>query len=299
MKSTLVIGSTVVDVLLSLPHLPARGEDVNLTGVSHRIGGVAWNTAWALSLFEIPHILCSPLGTGTYGRMVEEHFAKEGITPFVKVREENGCCFCLVDDDGERTFLSRHGAEYLFSKKWMKHIDYAETDSIFISGIEVEDPTGGEIVDFVRDHPELKLFFAPGPRIMNISRDRMEKIFACHPILHLNEREATIFTRKNYVESAADDLMAKTQNTVVITLGSKGTWYRDKEDSFSGHTAAAFPAKVKDTIGAGDAHCGALIACLKQGKTLDEAVEIANKMGAAVVGVSGATLSKKEFSKIF
>ncbi|AEF80278.1 PfkB family carbohydrate kinase [Leadbettera azotonutricia] len=297
MKSTLVIGSTVVDVLLNLPHLPVRGEDINLQAVSHRIGGCAWNTAWMLRLFDIPHTLCSPVGTGMYGRFVEERFFKEGIKPFAKVPEENGCCFCLIEEDGERTFLSRHGAEYLFSKKWMNNIDYPGVDSIFICGIEVEDPTGSEIVDFVRDHPDLKLFFAPGPRIMNISSDRMEELFSCHPILHLNEREALLFTGKSYIESAADVLAAKTQNAIVVTLGDKGAWYMDKGES-KGHASAPFPAKVKDTIGAGDAHFGALIACLKQGKTLGEAVEIANRIGAAVVEVSGATLGREEFSKI-
>ncbi len=132
---------------------------------------------------------------------------------------------------------------------------------------------------------------------MNISRDRIGKLFSCHPVLHLNEREAILFTGKNDIESAADSLTAKTQNAVVITLGDKGAWYRDKDES-SGHIAAAFSAKVKDTIGAGDAHCGALIACLKQGKTLGEAVAIANKIGAAVVGVSGAALSREEYSSI-
>jgi sugar/nucleoside kinase (ribokinase family) len=233
-----------------------------------------------------------------YGRIVEEHFIKEGIKPFVKLPEENGCCFCLIEDDGERTFLSRHGAEYAFSKEWMKNIDYSTVDSIFVCGIVVEDPTGGEIVDFACDHPELKIFFAPGPRIMNISRDRIEKLFSCHPVLHLNEREALLFTGKNDIERAADVLAAKTHNVIVITLGDKGAWYKDKDEP-SGHIAAPFPAKVKDTIGAGDAHCGALIACLKQGRPLDEAVEIANRMGAAVVGVSGAALSREEYSSIF
>jgi sugar/nucleoside kinase (ribokinase family) len=135
--------------------------------------------------------------------------------------------------------------------------------------------------------------------MMNISKDRMEKLFSCHPILHLNEREALLFTGKNYIESAADVLTAKTKNAIVITLGDKGAWYRDKDGSFSGNFSSSFRAKVKDTIGAGDAHCGALIAGFKQGKTLGEAVEIANRMGAAVVEVSGAMLSREEFSRIF
>jgi len=47
---------------------------------------------------------------------------------------------------------------------------------------------------------------------------------------------------------------------------------------------------VIDTVGAGDAHCGALIACLKAGMNLEEACREANRIGAAVVGIKGAVL---------
>jgi len=40
---------------------------------------------------------------------------------------------------------------------------------------------------------------------------------------------------------------------------------------------------VRDTIGAGDAHCGAFIASLKQGKSLKEACTAANKMAARFI----------------
>jgi sugar/nucleoside kinase (ribokinase family) len=220
--------------------------------------------------------------------MVREFLEAEGITPCVSVEEENGCCYCLVEPDGERTFLSHHGAEYLFSRSWMKNIDYSQVDSIFICGIEVEDPTGGEIVDFVWEHPQPELYFAPGPRIMHIARERMEKIFARHPVLHLNGTEALAFAARLAsapapgVEAAAEILAAHTGNTVVITLGEKGCYYREKETAQSGFVPGC-AAAARNTVGAGDAHCGALIACLKQGKSLQESCEIANKAGAAAV----------------
>ncbi|MDR1636192.1 MAG: PfkB family carbohydrate kinase [Treponema sp.] len=293
MKQTLVIGSTVVDVVLSLPRLPRRGEDINIGPSVCRLGGCAYNVFKTLRLFQSPAQLCSPVGSGIYGRMVEEGLAREGIEPFVRLEAENGCCYCLVEADGERSFLSWHGAEYLFSRSWMKKPDYSRIDSVFICGIEVEEPSGDELVEFVLEHPELDLYFAPGPRITRIPRRRVERLLARRganggPFLHLNEAEAAAFSGKNDVATAAEVLAKMTGNGLVITLGERGCYCREK-DADAGFFVPGAAARVIDTVGAGDAHCGALIAGFKQGRGLREACGIANKIGAAVVGMHGTT----------
>jgi sugar/nucleoside kinase (ribokinase family) len=295
MKQTLVIGSTVIDVLLTVPRLPRRGEDLNISASACRMGGCAYNVYKTLRLFGSPALLCSPVGGGVYGRMVEERLAGEGLSPFVKLEAENGCCYCLIEEDGERSFLSLHGAEYLFSRTWMEGLDYSRTDSAFICGIEVEDPTGSEIVDFVYERPQLELYFAPGPRITRIGKDRMARLLARRdsrgdgPILHLNETEALEFSGRDTTEGAADFLFQRTENRLVITLGARGCYCRDKN---GGAFVPGLPARPVDTVGAGDAHCGAIIACLKQGMDLRAACERANAVGAAVVEVPGANLDR-------
>jgi len=289
---TLVIGSTVVDVLIYLPAIPARGEDINIAAPSYRIGGCAYNVYKALKLYDSPALLCSPCGAGIYGSMVREYLSKEGIIPFISLEEENGCCFCLVEPDGERSFLSHHGAEYLFSRSWMNSIDYSQVSGIYISGLEVEDPSGEEIVDFVYAHPELDLYFAPGPRITHISSERMNLLLSRRdrngkgPLLHLNEKEALEFSGKGRVEEAALFIAGKTGNHVVVTLGKRGCYCvkitilgQDGQGKF----IPGIPIQAGDTVGAGDTHCGSLIACLKNGMDLEDACLEANKAGAARV----------------
>ena len=297
MKKTLVIGSTVVDVYLNIPNLPRKGEDVNIKASEYRIGGCAYNVYKTLELLKSPALLCSPAGIGVYGRMVREQFHREGLRPIVSLETGNGCCYCLIEPDGERTFLSHHGAEYLFSRSWMQNIDYSLFDSIFICGIDVEEPTGNEIVEFVREHPELALYFSPGPRIMHIESEKMEGLLCrrdndCRgPILHLNDLEAMNFSKKTCVEEAAEFLAKKTNNSVVVTLGDRGCFYLNEEGA-KGSFIPGFPAVVVDTVGSGDAHCGALIACLKEGMDPEEACLKANRIGAAVVGIKGAVLDE-------
>jgi len=299
MKQTLIIGSTVVDVLLSVPSIPRRGEDINITNADYRIGGCAYNVYRILKLFESPALLCSPVGQGTFGQIVKKHFEEEGFLPFMSLEEENGCCYCLVEPDGERSFLSHHGAEYLFSRSWMKNIDFSKTGDVFVCGLEIEEKTGGEIIDFVYEHPELELFFAPGPRIREIQPEKMERLLCRRdikgrgPFLHLNEIEALLYTGKRVLAEAAEFLVKKTENSLVITLGERGCYCLEKNWPL-GRFVPAFPVKVVDTIGAGDAHCGALIASLKKGMSLEDACVQANRMGAAAVGNVGALRSLAE-----
>jgi sugar/nucleoside kinase (ribokinase family) len=227
--------------------------------------------------------------------MVKKHLEEEGMEAFVNLEEENGCCYCLVEPDGERSFLSLHGAEYRFSRSWMKDIDYSQTGGVFICGLEIEEPTGDEIIDFVYEHPELELYFAPGPRIKQIQKEKMERLFNRRdrknngPLIHLNQTEAYRFTGKRTLEKAALFLAEKTGNSLVITLGRRGCYCLEKTRR-EGRYVQGFPAKVIDTVGAGDAHCGALIACMKEGMGLEEACLIANRIGAAAVGIKGAVL---------
>jgi sugar/nucleoside kinase (ribokinase family) len=277
MKQILLIGSTVVDVLIRVPRLPGRGDDVNISASSMRLGGCAFNTAMALQKFGVPHLLCSPVGRGVYGEFVAEQLAALGRKVFIRLEEENGCCYCLVEPDGERSFLSLHGAEYRFQRTWMDEVDLNAADSVFVCGLELEEPTGEEIVEFVCAQPHLALYLAPGPRIMEIPQARMERLLDRQPVLHLNRREAMLFTGAANAEAAGALLHRRTGRLVVLTCGAEGAW------RFSDGSGEFFPSPVVaavNTTGAGDAHCGALIACLKQGRPIREAMLAANQCGA-------------------
>ena len=51
-----------------------------------------------------------------------------------------------------------------------------------------------------------------------------------------------------------------------------------------------------DTIGAGDAHAGAVMLGLSRGMTLADAAALANRVCAKVVETEGATLSDEDFA---
>ena len=283
MKKTLIIGSTVVDVIIGVDKLPTTQEDTHTTSHKMNLGGCAYNVSEIFRQSKTPYLLASPVGSGAYGEFVKNKLTEKNIPIFVKTPE--------ID----------HGAEYLFSKEWFTNIDINDFDSVYICGLEVEEKTGENLVAWLEEiaYYKLQIFFAPGPRLTKIEEKLINRIFALNPIIHLNEKEAFEFSGENQIEKAAMYIFSKTQNSVVITLGEKGalSFTKNQCDIVPAFQNQLFP-KVIDTIGAGDSHIGTLICSLKRGKTLKEACEIANIVSSAVVGVSGANLLDSEFNKL-
>ena len=297
MKKIFVIGSTVADIIINVDYLPTTAQDVHLKSQSMSLGGCAHNVSDMIRHFGAPYILFSPIGTGIYGDFVRKELAAKGITsPVPTPNQANGCCYCFVEEHGERTFIVDHGAEYLFYKEWFDALDVSELSCVYICGLEIEDKTGSTIVDFL-ETSGLPVFFAPGPRIHMIPDSLMKRIFALHPILHLNEDEVCRYTGKSTIEDAAAALHALTGNTLIVTNGDNGAFYYDQSGLH--HVPGVTCPQVIDTIGAGDSHCGATIAGLAMGLSTEEAIKKANIAAAAVVGTKGALLSDEDFDALF
>lgn len=296
MENTLVIGSTVVDVIVSLSHVPEKGEDVNIYGQTMALGGCAYNVSDTIRHFGVPYILFSPTGTGIYADYIRQHLEPLNVkSPIPAPAEPNGCCYCLVDDSGERTFICNRGTEYHFKPQWFDLLDESTIDSAYLCGLEVEEADNECIIDYLEKHPELTIFFAPGPHFAQLSQSFVARLFALSPIVHVSEPEITAFCNESDVEIAAKDLFDKTKNPVIVTLGSKGTYYYSGKES--GYVPAVKCTQV-DAIGAGDSHIGAIISRLKLGDSLPEAIRKANMVAAAVVQYPGAQLPDEIFNQI-
>ena len=297
MKKIFVIGSTVVDMIINVDHLPTTKADIHISSQTASMGGCAYNVSDTIRNFGTPSVLFSPVGSGIYGDFVRNGLRKKGlISPIPPVDMDNGCCYCFVEESGERTFVSYHGAEYLIQSEWLEEIDMEDVHSVYICGLEIEETTGENIVKWLEKHPQLPVFFAPGPRIMKIEPALLDRLYKLNPIMHLNDDEIKEYFNTEDVESAMYKMYDLTQNTVIVTLGSKGAaWY----DGVVLQNAPAVKVEsVVDTIGAGDSHVGAVMAGLYNGKTMAQAIADANKVAAAVVGVKGALLTQEEFDAV-
>lgn len=295
-KQIAFIGSSVADVIIKLPHLPKHQEDINIGTQTLSLGGCAFNAAWMCRLLHIEPLLFSPIGTGIYGDFVRKQYKKHGITILLEAEEENGCCYCLVEPNGERTFLSYHGAEYRFQKEWFSLLDSYDITTVYVCGLELEEPSGIHILNYLCTHKGLRIYFAPGPRFAKLLTTHIDTLFSLHCILHLNEEEACTFTGCQTAAQAAKALYDRTQNTVIITLGANGClWY---DGAHCTHIPSQRAAVVCDTIGAGDAHIGSIIALRNLGYSWPDTLQLANRIASHIVTLPGALMTQEELASL-
>ena len=161
-----------------------------------------------------------------------------------------------------------------------------------MSGYELEGEGGDAILNFLESNQELTVYYAPGPRITYIDPEKSKRMYALHPVMHLNELEAVTSTNTDDITQAAEMLSKSTGNTVLITLGKQGVHLFEKGI----HTLVpSKQATVVDTIGAGDSHIGAVIAMRTMGNSFPEAIAMANRISAKVVSVKGPVITTEEF----
>ena len=290
MSKALVIGSTVCDVMVYLDRLPSREGDAHIHEQTWSLGGCAFNVTSVLHALGQNVDFISPVGTGVYGDFVKAELERLGIQTPVSVNGANGCCYCFIESDGERTFLSDHGVEYSFQADWLKEIETDRFDYIYLCGLEVEEPTGFELVQSV-SQLKGRVIFAPGPRGLLIPKERLEAIYDLQPILHLNEAEAKAFSACQEIADAAKILYQRTGQLVVVTLGEKGAIAYDG----NWYEAAGFPTEVRDTVGAGDSHLGAFLAASLQGLDVEDALTFANKVSSQIVASKGVHLTQEQY----
>ncbi|MFA1015486.1 PfkB family carbohydrate kinase [Dubosiella newyorkensis] len=274
-----VLGSMTTDVILYVEALPARESDQNLRKQEIKIGGCAFHVANSLG----SGLLYVPCGQGIYADFVRKHLDLVKSSYRIKdVAEENGVCYCIVERDGERSFLAYHGAEYKYTSDMLAEMPTC--DVLYFDGITMEEAQNECIVTYLQEHPEITPFFACSSRVEYVAC--LEKILALSPILHMNLNEFYLLGNRIQLFDVMDDfeeslsqLYALTNNLIIITAGKEGAYGYDGVL----HFMPAKKAEVYNTIGAGDTHAGMCLYGLQNDFSIEQMLKAANEKAARKV----------------
>jgi sugar/nucleoside kinase (ribokinase family) len=294
-------GEAIVDLLMWVPALPERGGDMLAESAAVEVGG-GFNIMAAAVRQGLRVVYAGGHGTGPWGDRVRAALGGEGIrllrTPDPDA--DTGFDVALVEDGGERTFVTALGAESLRQPGAWDLVRVRPGDAVYVSGYGLVPPGSGEVLGAwaATLPPGILLFVDPGPLVADIPAAVLEPVLARCDWWSCNQREAALITGSSDPAEAARRLVRRTgQADVIVRIGPDGCLIATRvsgpgqEPALSLSHVAAPAVTPVDTTGAGDAHSGVFLAGLAAGLTVADAARRANAAAALTVTRPGAATS--------
>jgi ribokinase len=282
-----VVGSSNTDMILKLDRIPKPGETILGGEFITAAGGKGANQATAAAKAGGAVTFIARVGQDMFGEQAIAGFVESGINVDHVQRDKSpsGVALIFVAKDGENSIGVGGGANGKLSAA-----DVKKAKAVFATAhtviMQLETPL--ETVQAAAELADAKgatVILNPAPA-QKLPDSLLKKI----SILTPNETEAELLTGIKITDDAscskaADALLRKGIKTVIITLGSRGSYVATSK---SKQLVPGFKVKPVDTTAAGDTFNGALAVALAEGKSMDEAVRFANAAGAISVTRMGA-----------
>lgn len=268
MGRVVVLGSLNVDVVTRVERHPQPGETLLGEAAGRFAGGKGGNQAMAARRAGAEVVMVGAVGADEAGGAYLARLHAAGIDTAVARDPEapTGTAFITVDEAGENTIVVVPGANARMRDASMASVGIGPGD-VLLCSLEVPlDDVARTALAAHRAGARVVLNMAPYAPVL------ADAVAVCDPVV-VNESEMR--------QLADSDLVP---GSLLVTFGAAGArWGLQQVDGL-----AVPAAEVADTVGAGDAFCGALAAALASGADDRSALEAANRAGAEAVRWSGA-----------
>lgn len=297
MKIT-VIGSSNTDMVVKTERFPKPGETIIGGEFFMFPGGKGANQAVAAARLGGDVTFVAKIGNDVFGKQALEGFKAENInTKFVFTDKDaaSGVALITVTDHGENEIVVASGANNLLNKANITSAKKAITEADIIV-LQLEVPI--ETVAFAVKQSlkaNKRIILNPAPA-QQLDDNLLSGLFLITP----NETEAEILTTvavSNVATAklAAEELLKKSVQNVIITMGSKGAFFMNENESF---LMEAERVNAVDSTAAGDVFNGALAVAISENKPWKEAIAFANKAASISVTRMGAQASAPKLDEL-
>lgn len=290
MGKIIVIGSSNTDMVVTSSKMPLPGETVLGSEFDIIQGGKGANQAVAVARAGGNVTFIAKVGNDSFGTNAINGYKADNIdTNYVLIDDNKptGVAVIIVDENsGQNSIVVAPGANGNLSVEDIEKVE-SEIKSADILLIQLEIPLKTVMFALkLAKENGIKTILNPAPAKL-LSDDILKKIDIITP----NETETEILTGIEITDDAsmkkaAAILLESINDTVIITLGSKGAYYLNK----TGEEGIVPAQKVNavDTTAAGDVFNGYLAASLATKKPLHDSILLANKAAAISVLGKGA-----------
>lgn len=285
-----VIGSYVMALTERIPRMPHAGESLVADLLDVGPGGKGTNAAVAMARQGKQIGFIAKIGADMFGDYAMKLYERENIaTTFVYQddKEPTGVALVYLETNGENRIAVYRGANWLLTPAEVITIEQRMAGAkVMTAQLEVNDDA--VIAGFALGHKHgLTTILNPAPA-RPLSRDVLANV----DILTPNEGEARLIAglpmddATTPMETVAQTLLRMGPRTIIITLGAQGCLIAQPDTAPV--RVPAYPVKVVDTVGAGDAFNAGLAVALCDGKPLIDAARWACVTAALSVMHVGA-----------
>lgn len=264
-----------------------------------RAVGNSANAAVCAARLGLNSALVTNVGDDHNGHECAATLKRNGVaTDFVDIHKDKETNYHYVlwfEDD--RTILVKHH-EYDYKLPDIGNPKWVYLSSIGENSLEFHT----QIVEYLRQNPEIKLAFQPGTFQMKMGMEKLKSLYARSDIFFCNVEEAKLILGKEGhidIKDLLKEMHSAGPNVVVITDGPKGAY---AYDGYEGFFMPTFPDEKPpyDRTGAGDAFSSTFAAAIALGKSLFDAFLWApiNSMSVVqYVGAQKGLLSQEDILK--
>lgn len=301
MLDIICVGILVADLVGGpLLQYPDKGKLITVEDMSLHTGGCAANTGIALSRLGIKTGVMGKVGSDGLGDFLINVLKKEAIDTkgIVRSKESNtSSTMVIVDNDGERSFIHHIGANADFGIKdvnfnLLKNCKIAHIAGSFL----MPKFDGNQTKECLRKLKKYKIITSVDTAWDHTGRwlETIEQSLPFVDIFIPSIDEAELISGKDTPEEMAEFFMKYGVKTVVIKMGDKGSFAKDKDTEIY---MPSFKVEAKDTTGAGDSFVAGFLAGIVRGLSLEKSLKLANAVGAMCVTQFGASAGIKNFDE--
>jgi len=290
-----VVGSSNVDTVISVSHIPIAGETLMAKALEVCFGGKGANQATAIAKLggDVNFIAC--VGDDNFGHTMMRNLNDSGVVTdeVVQLKDTlSGAAYIYVSDSGENNIVVNAGANSCLTKEVLEKYRKTIEDAAYCI-IQLEIPI--DTLYYVAElclKANVKLILNPAPATA-LDFEKLKNSWMIVP----NESELNLLIPgSDGIDIKAQTLLKKGFEHVLVTLGSQGCLLANS-DGVKRYSAYNVPSVV-DTTAAGDSFIGALAFCLSKGQNIEQAIDFAAKAAAITVSRAGAQPSLPMFKEI-